>query len=57
MAEIERLRRIQRHNGALLDALSSTDDMAAYRAVARGLLDKTLTREDVFHQLVDMGKG
>lgn len=47
-AELERLRRANVLSGALLDAMSSTEDAASYHAVAKGLMDGTTTREDIF---------
>lgn len=50
-AEIERLRRINERNDALLDALSSMDDTDTYRKVAEGLLDGTVTRQSIYNDL------
>ncbi|KAL3952842.1 hypothetical protein ACCO45_012785 [Purpureocillium lilacinum] len=50
-AEIERLRRIDERNEALLDALSSMEDADTYSTVARRLIDSTVTRDSIYNDL------
>ncbi|OAQ62577.1 hypothetical protein VFPBJ_11379 [Purpureocillium lilacinum] len=50
-AEIEYLRRREEQNNIILDALSSRDDVDTYNMVAEGLLNSTMTRQAVAHQL------
>ncbi|KAJ6439384.1 glycoside hydrolase family 79 [Purpureocillium lavendulum] len=52
--EIDRLRRANERSGALLDAMSSTDDAVSYDMVAKGLQDRTTTREDIFQELAEI---
>lgn len=51
-AEIERLKRSNDRNDALLDALSSTKDPDAYKVILQGLMDSTITRQANFFELV-----
>ncbi|PWI64315.1 hypothetical protein PCL_11286 [Purpureocillium lilacinum] len=50
-AELECLRRREEQNNIILDALSSKDDMDTYNMVAEGLLNSTMTRQGIAHQL------
>ncbi|OAQ62582.1 fungal zn(2)-Cys(6) binuclear cluster domain-containing protein [Purpureocillium lilacinum] len=52
-AEIERLRRIDERNEALLDALSSMEDADTYSTVAQRLMDSTVTRDSIYNDLPD----
>ncbi|KAK4071558.1 transcriptional regulator family: Fungal Specific TF [Purpureocillium lilacinum] len=50
-AELECLRRREEQNNIILDALSSKDDVDTYNMVAEGLLNSTMTRQAIAHQL------
>jgi len=52
LAELRRLTQHKEVNDALLDALSSNDDLVAYNIVARGLMNGSTPRQTVFRQLM-----
>lgn len=57
MAELSYLRRCEKQNDALLNALSRKGDSDSYYLVADGLLDKSKTREELYSLLLKKGKA
>lgn len=56
-AEIERLEKSNKESDALLDALSSMDDVNAYNSVAQGLMGGRMSRQAIFQELIDTREG
>ncbi|KAH6959953.1 hypothetical protein BKA56DRAFT_623991 [Ilyonectria sp. MPI-CAGE-AT-0026] len=56
-AEIERLKKTNKESEALLNALSSLDDIDTYNTVARGLIDNQVSRQDILQELADKTRG